>query len=72
HTQRNGTFSISACQTQEETVATGNGGQYLMLFPELNLVAAFTGGAYNSDDDKFPFAIMNRVLLPLFIQPSHK
>ncbi|WP_416864164.1 MAG: serine hydrolase domain-containing protein [Imperialibacter sp.] len=59
-------------ELKKETVATGNGGQYLMLFPELNLVAAFTGGAYNSDDDKFPFAIMNRVLLPLFIQPSHK
>ena len=57
-------------ELKKETVATGNGGQYLMLFPELNLVAAFTGGAYNSDDDKFPFAIMNRVLLPLFIDAN--
>ncbi|WOK07113.1 serine hydrolase [Imperialibacter roseus] len=57
-------------ELKKETVATGNGGQYLMLFPELKLVAAFTGGAYNSDDDKFPFAIMNRVLLPQFVEAN--
>lgn len=45
-------------------VATGNGGQYIMVLPELNIVAAFTGGAYNSQDDKFPFAIMNQIILP--------
>ena len=46
--------------------ATGNGGQYIMIFPELDLVAAFTGGAYNSQDDKLPFAIMNDIFLPIF------
>lgn len=45
--------------------ATGNGGQYVMVVPEMNMVAVFTGGAYNSQDDKLPFAIMQRVLLPL-------
>lgn len=45
--------------------ATGNGGQYVMVIPEMNMVAVFTGGAYNSQDDKLPFAIMQRVLLPL-------
>ncbi len=45
-------------------VATGNGGQYIMVLPELNLVAVFTGGAYNSQDDKAPFAIMNQILIP--------
>ena len=45
-------------------LATGNGGQYIMVFPDLELVAVFTGGAYNSQDDKLPFALMNRVILP--------
>ncbi len=44
--------------------ATGNGGQYIMIFPELEMVAVFTGGAYNSQQDKLPFAIMNRVIIP--------
>ncbi|MEM1001573.1 MAG: serine hydrolase [Bacteroidota bacterium] len=44
--------------------ATGNGGQYIMVLPEHNLVAVFTGGAYNSQEDKLPFAIMNNVVLP--------
>ncbi|UII31836.1 beta-lactamase family protein [Fulvivirga ulvae] len=47
-------------------LATGNGGQYIFIFPELNLVAVFTGGAYNSPDDKLPFAIVKDVLLPVF------
>lgn len=47
-------------------VATGNGGQYIMVFPELDMVAVFTGGAYNSQEDKLPFAIMTRILLPAF------
>ncbi|MEO9872139.1 serine hydrolase domain-containing protein [Ekhidna sp.] len=46
--------------------ATGNGGQYIMILPELDMVAVFTGGAYNSQEDKLPFAIMNNVLLPTF------
>lgn len=48
-------------------VATGNGGQYIMIFPEFNLIAVFTGGAYNSPDDKAPFTIMNKVFLPAII-----
>ncbi|MBV6639899.1 MAG: serine hydrolase [Cyclobacteriaceae bacterium] len=46
--------------------ATGNGGQYIMVIPELDLVAVFTGGAYNSQDDKLPFAIMQDIILPTF------
>jgi len=47
-------------------VATGNGGQYIMIFPELEMVAVCTGGAYNSEEDKLPFVIMNKILLPTF------
>ncbi|MEO0528913.1 MAG: serine hydrolase [Bacteroidota bacterium] len=46
--------------------ATGNGGQYIIVVPELEMVAIFTGGAYNSQEDKLPFAIMKDVFLPLF------
>lgn len=45
-------------------VATGNGGQYIIVIPELNLVAVFTGGAYNSSEDKLPFAIIKDIILP--------
>ena len=48
-------------------VATGNGGQYIMVLPELDIVAVFTGGAYNSQEDKLPFAIMTDIFLPTFI-----
>ena len=44
----------------------GNGGQYIFVIPKLDMVAVFTGGAYNSQDDKWPFAIMNQVFLPTF------
>jgi len=47
-------------------VATGNGGQYIMVFPQYNMIAIFTGGAYNSAKDKIPFAIVKDVLLPTF------
>lgn len=48
------------------TAATGNGGQYIFVLPELQMVAAFTGGAYNSQDDKLPFAIMSKVFIKAF------
>ncbi len=51
-------------QTYIAQTATGNGGQYLMLFPELDLVLVFTGGAYNSQEDKLPFMIASKVILP--------
>ncbi len=44
--------------------ATGNGGQYIMIFKEYDIVLVFTGGAFNSEKDKLPFAIARDVLLP--------
>jgi len=49
-------------------VATGNGGQYIMLFKDLNLIAIFTGSAYNSQEDKLPFTIMNKAVVPMFLE----
>ncbi|WP_456438743.1 serine hydrolase domain-containing protein [Psychroserpens sp.] len=46
--------------------ALGNGGQYIFVFPELDLVAVFTGSAYNSQEDKLPFKAMTDILLPTF------
>lgn len=46
--------------------ATGNGGQYIMVVPGIEMVAVFTGGAYNSQEDKLPFAIMKDIFLPTF------
>ncbi|MEL6821824.1 MAG: serine hydrolase [Calditrichota bacterium] len=46
--------------------ATGNGGQYIMVLPEFNMVAVFTGGAYNSEEGKLPFAIMKDIFLWTF------
>lgn len=47
--------------------ATGNGGQYIMVIPEMEMLAVFTGGAYNSQEDKLPFAIMKDVFLATFM-----
>jgi len=46
------------------TLATGNGGQYIMIFPDQDMIAVFTGGAYNSQEDKLPFKIVNDIFLP--------
>ncbi|UXP33010.1 beta-lactamase family protein [Reichenbachiella agarivorans] len=51
--------------------ATGNGGQYIMVLPELQAVVVFTGGAYNSEADKLPFVILRDGIIPL-ISPHFK
>lgn len=48
------------------TAATGNGGQYIFIVPDLHMVAVFTGGAYNSKDDKLPFMIMQDIFIHAF------
>jgi CubicO group peptidase (beta-lactamase class C family) len=48
-------------------VATGNGGQKIYLIPSLDLVAVFTGGAFNADSTP-PNAVMANVLLPALLQ----
>jgi CubicO group peptidase (beta-lactamase class C family) len=49
--------------------AGGNGGQYIFVVPELELVAVFTGGNYNSKRAQRPFQIMNKYILPAVQKP---
>ncbi len=58
-------FSVNGKVVVSKT-ATGNGGQYIMVIPEMDMVAVFTGGAYNSQEDKLPFAIVKDVFLKSF------
>ncbi|WP_025743505.1 serine hydrolase domain-containing protein [Aquimarina pacifica] len=53
------------------TIASGNGGQYIMIFKELNMIAVFTGGAYNSQEGKLPYAIVNDIYLPTFVNTKN-
>lgn len=47
-------------------VATGNGGQKIFLVPSLDLVAVFTGGAFNAENTPSN-AVMRNVLLPALL-----
>lgn len=49
------------------SVAQGNGGQKIYIIPELDLVAVFTGGDYNSGGSP-PNKIMARHILPRLIE----
>jgi CubicO group peptidase (beta-lactamase class C family) len=44
--------------------AGGNGGQYIFVIPELELVAVFTGGNYNAKKAQRPFRLLERYVLP--------
>lgn len=44
----------------------GNDSQYMVVFPVLDTVAVFTGGAYNSVEGKIPFAIVHDMFIPTF------
>ena len=44
--------------------AAGNGGQFIFVVPELDLVAVFTGSNYNLDEASHPHEIMERYVIP--------
>jgi CubicO group peptidase (beta-lactamase class C family) len=44
--------------------AGGNGGQFLFVIPQLELVAVFTGGNYNSSKAQRPFKLLERYVVP--------
>ena len=43
--------------------ADGNGGQYIFVVPEYDIVAVFTGGNYDSDNATRPFGLMDKYIL---------
>ncbi|NHZ80804.1 serine hydrolase [Massilia sp. CCM 8695] len=43
--------------------ADGNGGQYIMIVPALDIVAVFTGENYNLKKAEFPFELLDKYIL---------
>jgi len=50
--------------------ASGNGGQYIIVLPEKELVAVFTGDNYDSPLAGQPFQMLDRYILPAFLHPA--
>jgi len=44
--------------------ANGNGGQYIFIVPEIDLVVVFTGENYNSSKSRLPFDLMENYVFP--------
>jgi len=49
--------------------ASGNGGQYIIVLPDNDMVVVFTGGNYNSPLAGQPFEMLARYILPAFFTP---
>jgi CubicO group peptidase (beta-lactamase class C family) len=47
--------------------AAGNGGNYIFICPELDLVAVFTGGNYNSILEVQPLAMLTNYIIPALL-----
>lgn len=47
----------------EMIFANGNGGQYILIVPALEIVAVFTGENYNSSKADLPFDILDKYIL---------
>lgn len=60
-------FSIDQ-KNYSSILAWGDGGQFLFIFPDLNLVVVSTAGNYGKGQDQVIFEILNQYLLPA-VQP---
>ncbi len=49
--------------------ASGNGGQYIFIIPELDLVVVFTGRNYNSPAANRPLTILGEDIIPAVLAP---
>lgn len=56
-------FSVGA-KNYKAHYASGNGGQYIIVIPELDIVAVFTGENYNSQAAKQAFDLVGSFVLP--------
>jgi len=54
-------------QVLEAAAAVGRGGQWVLVYPELDLVAVFTGGNDNHLSDQ-PLDILRRYIFPAFLR----
>jgi CubicO group peptidase (beta-lactamase class C family) len=50
--------------------ASGNGGQYIVVLPDANMVVVFTGGNYDSNLASQPFDMLTRYIVPAFLKPE--
>jgi len=50
--------------------ASGNGGQYIVVLPDNQMVVVFTGGNYNSELANQPFEMLTHYILPAFFKPA--
>jgi len=57
------TFTVER-KTYVAHLARGNGGQYIIVVPALELVAAFTGENYNSPASRRPLDVLESYVLP--------
>lgn len=48
--------------------AHGNGGNFIVVLPSLNVVAAFTGNAFNSNEQFLPLRILISEILPTIVE----
>ncbi|MEZ0611479.1 serine hydrolase domain-containing protein [Fibrella sp. WM1] len=56
----------------EVLFASGNGGQYMLLIPEYNLTAVFTGSNYGNWRGKLPFEMLLKYIIPAIEKPNRK
>ncbi|UCG52301.1 MAG: serine hydrolase [Candidatus Latescibacterota bacterium] len=50
--------------------ASGNGGQYIVVLPDIGMVVVFTGGNYDSPLASQPFQMLTDYILPAFLHPT--
>lgn len=50
--------------------ASGNGGQYIVVFPTLKAVAVFTGGNYNDPAASLPMRLLHEFVVPAIVKPE--
>jgi CubicO group peptidase (beta-lactamase class C family) len=66
------TETIKTKDFQENVLfASGNGGQYIMIVKNLDLVIVFTQGNYNSSRAKRAFDILAKYILPVYTIAKH-
>lgn len=51
-------------KTMDMHYANGNGGQIIMVIPEVDMVVVFTGENYNSPKAQLPYNILDQYILP--------